>query len=175
MIFLGSTFKIRPWSFGDETALVKNANNKKIWDNLRDQFPHPYTLDDAQFWLNLQSKQNPTVNFAIEIDGLSVGGIGLIPGKDEARISAEIGYWLGEDYWGKGIIPEAVQFIVRYGFEELEFKRIFATVFGFNNNSMRVLEKAGFKKEAIFRDAIIKNDTIFDSHYFAIYPEQISR
>lgn len=162
---------LRPWQIGDENSLCKNADNKKIWDQLRDQFPHPYTLKDAEAWLEMQIAQSPVTNFAIEVEGLAVGGIGLIPGKDVSRVSAEMGYWLGENYWGQGIISEAVLGIVNYGFETLNFSRIFAEVFASNAGSMKVLEKNGFVKEAVFKNAIIKNGKIIDTHCFAIWPK----
>lgn len=160
---------IRPWQAGDEHSLSYNANNKKIADNLRDHFPHPYTLEDAVGWIEFQKEIPQLINFAIEVEGKAVGGIGLVPGKDISRVSAEIGYWLGEDYWGKGIISEAIPPIVKYGFEELGFHKIYAGVFQYNEGSKRVLEKNGFVKEAVLRKGAIKNGELIDEHYYAIW------
>ena len=162
---------LRPWRKGDEKQIPRHANNKKIWDNLRDFFPHPYTTMDAILWIAKQLKANPPLNLAIEIEGEAVGGIGLIPGHDVERFNAEIGYWLGEAFWGRGIMAEAVQAMVHYGFEELGFVRISAGVFEQNLSSMRVLEKAGFSKEAVLKKAIFKNGKFLDEHRYTIWKE----
>ncbi len=165
------SFLLRPWQRGDEKSLIENANNKKIWNNLRDYFPHPYTQQDAESWISLQENAESLNNFAIEKEGLAVGGIGLVPGTDVYRKNAEIGYWLGEDYWGQGIVSEAVGLLVTYGFEELGFEKIYAGVFAPNIGSMRVLEKAGFVKEAILKKGVYKNGTFLDEHYYAIWKQ----
>jgi len=155
----------------DAPALTQLANNKKVWDNVRDIIPHPYTLEDAHFFMNLVSQENPQVSFAIACDGAFCGMIGLLPQKDVYRKTAEIGYWLGEPFWHKGIATIAVKLITSYGFNELGFIRIHTGVFEYNIGSMRVLEKNGYTKEAIFRNSIFKNDKIWDEHrYFKLKP-----
>src|SRR5262249_44995743 len=103
------TCVIRPWRPGDEESLVIHANNPKIWRNMRDRFPHPYTMEDAREWVRLAGAESPQTNFAIVVDGKAAGGIGLILKDDISRCSAEIGYWLGESLWGRGIVTEAVR------------------------------------------------------------------
>jgi RimJ/RimL family protein N-acetyltransferase len=150
-------------------ALVKHANNKKISDNLRDRFPHPYTEKDAEWFINFVLKDNnPIKNFVIEIDNEAAGVISLMPCEDIYRLNAEIGYWLGEEYWGKGTMTEVIKAIVKYGFDNLGIKRIFALPFATTLASCRVLEKAGFKKEATIENGVIKNSRILDYYIYSI-------
>ena len=169
MVIQCSNFRLRPWQTGDVRSLPVHANNKKIWDNVRDYFPHPYTTEDAKKWIVYHSKIQPPIGMAIDVDGEAVGSIGLKPGTDVERIGAEIGYWLGEAYWGRGFMTEAVQAMVRYAMEDLNFVRVYAGVFAHNTSSMRVLEKAGFQKEGIFTKAVIKNGKIIDEHRYGIW------
>lgn len=149
-------FTLRPFKDADVESLVGNINNEKIYRPTLN-IPYPYTEKDAKDWIekNKQfSKENPVkaVNFAIDIDGDVAGGIGIT--KIENR-EGELGYWLGEDYWGKGIMSEAVTEVVRYGFETLSLNRIYADVFTFNKASAKVLTKNGFEFE---RDEIARKD-----------------
>ncbi len=156
--------KLKP---SDSAQLAQLANNKKIWDNVRDYFPHPYSEKDAEAFLKSQDEEIQQ-NFAIEYKGEFCGIIGLILQKDVYRKSAEIGYWLGEPFWNKGIATEAVGQTVNYGFQNLKLIRIFAGAFEFNGASMKVLEKNGFKKEGISKKAVFKNGGIWDEHRYAI-------
>ncbi len=158
--------KIRQFTVLDQSELARLANNKNVWDNLRDYIPFPYTEKDAESFIRLNLKENPQQNFGIAFDNELCGVIGLIPQKDVYRKSAEIGYWLGEPFWGKGIATEAVRQITEYGFARLGIIRIYSGVFDYNIASMKVLEKNGFKKEGIFRNAIIKNGKVFDEHRY---------
>jgi RimJ/RimL family protein N-acetyltransferase len=153
---------LRPPGLGDAQSLALQANNRKVWLNLRDALPHPYTVDDARRWIDSLKEQNPVAHFAIVVDGLAVGGIGLTIGSDIQRKSAEIGYWLGEDYWGRGIATDAVRCVSEYGFTELDLLRIFATPMSWNARSFRVLEKAGFQREGLLRSACVKDDKVVD-------------
>jgi RimJ/RimL family protein N-acetyltransferase len=117
---------LRPFRLGDEDDLVQHANNPKIAAFLRDRFPHPYTRADAEWWIAHVEGQNPTTNFAVCVEGHVVGGIGLILGDDINRISAEVGYWLSEAFWGRGIMTASLQGIVRHAFAALPINRIFA-------------------------------------------------
>jgi ribosomal-protein-alanine N-acetyltransferase len=110
--------KLRGWREGDEPSLVRYANNREIWLNLRDRVPHPYTPADAQSWVQVASSRNPPINYAIEVDGEAVGGVSLILHEDVERVSAEVGYWLGEPFWNRGIMSAAVRAITRYAFAE---------------------------------------------------------
>ncbi len=161
--------KIRPLNLSDKSELAKLANNKKIWDNLRDYFPYPYNENDADFFIKLTEQENPKQNFGIEYNGKLCGVIGLIIQKDVYRKSAEIGYWIGEPYWRMGIATKAVELITDYGFNTLNLNRIYTGVFEYNIASMKVLEKNGFEKEGIFKGAVLKNENIFDEHrYFKL-------
>jgi RimJ/RimL family protein N-acetyltransferase len=165
-------FNLRRWQKGDEASLIKHANNYQIWRNLRDVFPHPYTMQDAEGWVKLcESETKPTV-FAIEIDGAAVGGVGIVVQTDVFRKNAEIGYWLGETYWGKGIITEAVKEMSDYAFRQFDIHRLYAGVFEYNKASMRVLEKAGFAFEAILKQAVIKEKKLWDEHIYVKFHTQ---
>ena len=151
----------------DLPVLAQLANNKKIWINVRDVLPQPYTLDDAIFFFNLIKDEQPQVSFAIEYDGTFCGMIGLMPQTDVFRLTAEIGYWLGEPFWNKGIATKAVAIITEYGFNELDFIRIHTGIFEYNIASMKVLEKNGYKKDGMFEKSIIKDGKIIDEHRYS--------
>lgn len=157
-------YTLRQWQSGDEESLTKNANNYNIWRNLKDIFPHPYTIEDAHGWVKIA--QNSPETFAIVVDNETVGGIGILLKDDIYRKNAEIGYWLGEAYWGKGIISSAISEIVDYSFKNYNIHRIYAGVFEYNLASMRVLEKAGFHQEAILKQSLFKEGKLYDEHIF---------
>lgn len=159
---------LRPFDTTDREALAKLCNNKKIWDHVRDYLPYPYTLSDADSFIAFCQSLTPTQNFAITYEGRFAGTIGIEPQKDVYKLSAELGYWIGEPFWGKGIATQAVNLITTYGNEKLGLIRFFSSVFEFNKASMRVLEKAGFQKEGIAKKAIIKNNIIWDEHKYAL-------
>lgn len=158
---------LRQLADSDKAALAQLANNKKISDNLRDIFPFPYTLENAVFFINLVKNEKPRMTFAIEFEGSFCGVIGLVPQHDVYKKTAEIGYWIGEPYWNKGIATTAVNLISEYGLHQLDFVRIHTGVFQHNLASMHVLEKCGYKKEGIFEKAVLKNGKILDEHRFA--------
>ena len=161
--------QLRRLSKSDATQIAKLANNKKIWDNLRDYIPYPYSEEDALFFIGLTEKEFPEQTFGIiEENGDLCGVIGLVKQSDVYQLTAEIGYWLGEEFWGKGIMTEAVRLITQYGFEKLRIERIYTGVFSFNIGSIKVLEKSGYNKEGIFKNAILKNGAICDEHRYAI-------
>ena len=171
MILKGNKLTLRPYRYGDEESLSIAANNIKIYNNVRDLFPHPYTLTHAKEWVHFQisTDSQQGTSFAIDVEGKVAGSIAIVPQTDILRINAEIGYWLGEDYWGKGIISEAVGLMVGYTFANFaEINRIFAGVLAHNVASMRVLEKNGFQLEAILKEAAIKNDIIEDDYLYAL-------
>jgi len=148
---------LREWRRGDEPSLVRHANNRNVWINVRDTFPHPYAPADARSWIRLASTHGLNHVFAIDVEGFAVGAIGVRPGEDINRFSAEIGYWLGEEYWNRGIVTEAVHAVTRYAFTSLEMMRLQAEVFEWNTASMRVLEKAGFTREGVLRKSAFKD------------------
>jgi len=155
---------IRKWNINDIEVLVQIADNINVWNNLRNYFPHPYTIEDAKSWLELVDVEGATLNFAIEFEGVLVGGIGLIPNSDVYVMSAEIGYWIGESYWGKGIATEAIRQITEYIFYNFDIIRIYAEVFENNKPSMRALEKNGFYLEGVRRKSILKNGNLMDDY-----------
>ncbi len=117
---------IRSWEEGDEESLVHQANNRQIWLNLRDRFPHPYTLPDAKWWIQHAKDQKPQTDFAIDVEGNAVGGVSLLLQDDIERCSAEIGYWLGEPFWGKGIMTVVLKSLTEYAFREFNLTRVYA-------------------------------------------------
>ena len=168
MELYGTGFILRGWFDGDEESLQKHADNPNVSTYLLDRFPYPYTINDADKWVTYMQHQKILTNFAIAIDGQVCGGIAVDLIIDANSKAAEIGYWLGEPYWGKGIITEAVKLLTDYTFKTLDVIRVQAGVFGQNAASMRVLEKAGYVKEGIMRNAIIKNGEVMDKHVYAI-------
>lgn len=167
----GKGFVLRAWKTDDAPDLVKHANNPKIAGFLRDGFPHPYTKDDADSWIEMIHGNKKDYVFAIVVEGEAAGGIGLHPLSDVYRFNVELGYWLSEKHWGKGIISEAVRLVVDHAFSEHEWVRIFAGVFSNNPASMRVLEKNGFRKEAVHRKAVRKGDRFLDEVIYSLLRE----
>jgi [ribosomal protein S5]-alanine N-acetyltransferase len=162
---------IRSWRASDRDSLARHANDREIWINLRDRFPHPYTPADADAWLALAPELRPETNFAIAVDGEAVGGIGLALQEDVHRRSAEIGYWLGREYWGRGIATEALRATTEWGFAHLDLCRIYAAVFAWNPASARVLEKAGYALEGRLRRNVTKAGRTTDQWLYAITRE----
>lgn len=138
-----------------------------VWQNLRDSFPHPYTMEDATSWVRHASAQDPESSFAIDVDGHAIGGIGLMLHTDVERCSAEIGYWIGESFWGRGIASAAIRAVTSYAFNVLSLERVFAVPFAPNLASIRALEKAGFVREGVMRRSVIKDGRILDQVLYA--------
>ncbi len=159
---------IRKLKLEDAESLSVLANNKKIWDNVRDFFPHPYTLENAKAFINQMSGSKDDHVFAIIREGNLVGVVGIHPLKDIYRFTAEIGYWIGEPYWGKGYASGAVMEAVEYAWNHTKLERLEAGVFSYNPASMKILEKCGFHKEAVKLSRITKNGKIYDEHFYAI-------
>ena len=171
-ILLNNNFKLRPWRISDADALAIHANNKKIAMNLRDGFPYPYTIDDAQNWLKTAISSETNIMLAIDLDGTPIGSIGLAPFKDVYRVSAEIGYWLSEEYWNKGITSMAVKAMVKFAFGNYDLQRLQAGIYEKNSPSMNVLKKCGFHLEAIHKKAVIKENEIMDEHLYVIFKDE---
>jgi RimJ/RimL family protein N-acetyltransferase len=159
---------LRPYRREDEASLVRHANNRNVSRNMRDRFPYPYTAADAREWTARVSAQSPVANFAIVVGGEVVGGIGVEPGTDVHRRSAEIGYWLGEPFWGRGIATEALRAVTEYAFQTFDICRLEAGVFEWNPASARVLEKAGYTLEGRARLAVVKDGRIGDRLLYAL-------
>ena len=163
IIWLESILKATP------EALQRIADNKSVAQNLRDAFPHPYTLDDAVTFLdNVRQGKMGIVYGMFLYSGELVGVISLTPGRDVNRYSAEVGFFVGEQYWNRGYATEALMLVVNFAQYRHGFKRLFATVFDFNPASMRVLEKAGFKKEGIMKSSAVKDDKVIDEHLYGL-------
>ena len=167
-LFQTDRFIVREFEKTDAYALAKYANNRNVWLGVRDAFPHPYSLDDAKEFIALAQSKQPACLFGIEIEMEAVGGIGYFVQEDVYRYSAEIGYWIAEPYWGKGLMTEIVTRFVEKVFERSNVWRIYAGVFGPNKGSQRVLEKAGFEKEGIGRKAVFKDGKILDEVRYAL-------
>ncbi|MGC1273459.1 MAG: GNAT family protein [Planctomycetaceae bacterium] len=158
---------LRPWRHDDLALLVRSANNLKVAANLRDRFPHPYTEADGRAWLELATTDLSEWRWAIEFEEEAVGGIGLMPQNDINTGTAEIGYWLGEPFWGRGITTTAVKVLTRHALTALGFRRLYAWAFGPNVASQRVLEKAGYVREGLLRRSAIKHGEVLDQTLYA--------
>jgi RimJ/RimL family protein N-acetyltransferase len=165
-------FILRKWLKKDISSLIENADNRNIWINLKDLFPAPYTREDANKWIDFTASAPVNTLFAIIKDSKAIGGIGIHFFDDVHKHSAEIGYWLGENYWGKGIATEAVSKFVSFIFVNFDINRIFARVFGWNLSSARVLEKNGFKLEGNLRKHIFKNGLYTDESIYGLLKEE---
>jgi len=161
------TCVIRSFVEGDAASIARYANNRKVWLNLRDFFPHPYQLEDAVSFIRMVIGQNPVMNAAIVRDSEAIGCIGIRMGEDVHRKTAELGYWLAEPFWGQGIMSEAVHEFTRYAFQAFDLVRIYAQPFAENGASARVLEKAGFTCEGRLRANVIKDGKVLDTLLFA--------
>jgi [ribosomal protein S5]-alanine N-acetyltransferase len=152
----GERCRVRPWRIDDAASLVEHANSINVARYLRDRFPHPYTSKDARRFLAHASLDAEAGNLAIEVHGAAVGGIGYVAGNDVERFSAEIGYWLGEALWGRGIVTDALKLVTIDAFDRLNFLRLFALPFADNLGSIRVLDKAGYVREGLLRSSSVK-------------------
>jgi len=158
---------IRPWRMDDAESVARHANNRKIWLGVRDLFPHPYTIEDAREFLQRAITDQPEMKFCVEIGGVAVGGIGVHPGQDVHRYTATVGYWLGEQFWGRGIMTEAVTAVTDFCFDNFPLRRISAEVFSNNPASARVVEKAGFTFEGRLKNHVLKDRKLLDSLLYA--------
>ncbi|HEX8393748.1 MAG TPA: GNAT family protein [Longimicrobium sp.] len=169
---LGSCL-VRPWRLADAEALARNANDRRVWRNLRDRFPHPYSRQDADSYLAIVSGQARPTSFAIEVEGEAAGGISYVPHDDVERISAEIGYWLGAPFWGRGLMTLVVHAFSRALFAaDPELRRVYAVPFDWNGASSRVLEKAGFRLEGRMRQSAIKDGVVVDQLLYALLRDE---
>ncbi len=161
-------FLLRPCHIDDLESLVVNANNASIAKFMTDGFPHPYTLENGKSFIAFATKDNPIHIFAIDIAGKAVGGIGIHPQTDIMRKNAELGYWLGEKYWGNGILTRAIPQMLDFAFNTYDITRVYARPFGNNPASARVLEKTGFVLEATLKKTIFKNGEFLDELIYAV-------
>jgi ribosomal-protein-alanine N-acetyltransferase len=158
---------IREWRADDAIDLARHANDTLIAANLRDAFPNPYRVDDANLFLARVIRDQPTMNFCLDIDGSAAGGIGLRLGSDVHHRTAEFGYWLGRSYWNRGIMSEAVGVFSDAALEAFDLRRLYAEPFANNTASARVLEKAGFILEGRLKNNVMKAGQLLDSLVYA--------
>jgi ribosomal-protein-alanine N-acetyltransferase len=160
---------VREWRRDDAATLARLANDRQVWLGLRDLFPHPYSLDDAHGFITYARGMTPPTLFANDADGVLAGGIGYTLGTDDERIGAEVGYWLGGDFWGRGIATAALRLLTAHAFAtHPELRRLFAVPFASNHASARVLEKAGYVREGVLRQSVIKDGRVLDQFMYAI-------
>lgn len=169
-------FTLRPWQSGDAADIVRHANDPSVAGNLRDVFPYPYTLADAEDYIRacIASDGKGQLCRAIVVDGKAAGSIGVFLGSDVYRRSAELGYWLGRAYWRQGIMSAAVRAICGEAFRNWDIVRIYAEPFAGNAGSRGVLEKAGFTLEGVLRKSVCKNGILMDSCIYAKLREEAS-
>jgi RimJ/RimL family protein N-acetyltransferase len=167
-IFCNEDTSLRSFRTEDALALASQANNPKIATNLRDVFPSPYQLSDAEWYIEKVLRGEFGYTWAISFQDQLAGSITLTPQTDVYRHSAEIGYWLGEAFWNKGIATASVGLVCRHAFEQLGLHRIFAGIFAGNEGSKAVLIKNGFQLEGIKKKAVLKNNQLFDEHFMAL-------
>lgn len=160
--------RLRPWREDDVDDLVALAHNPKIAANLTDRFPYPYTVEHGRHFIAMATSKDPVHVLCIELDGKVIGGIGVHQQEDVFRKNAELGYWIGEAYWGRGIMTLVIPMMVRYGFQHFDIDRIFARPFGRNIASQKVLEKCGFVLEARFEKTLFKNGQYEDEVIYAV-------
>jgi [ribosomal protein S5]-alanine N-acetyltransferase len=158
---------LRPFRPTDAESLARHADDRRIWLNLRDRFPHPFAVADAERYIDSVARRPRLTSFAIDVAGDAVGNVSLRPGDDVERLSAEIGYWLGAEFWARGIMSDAVRAATRYAFDELALTRVFAVPFARNPASFRVLEKAGYVREGILRRSAVKEGEVLDQYMYA--------
>jgi ribosomal-protein-alanine N-acetyltransferase len=164
-------WRIRSYERGDVDALARYANNRSISIHLRDRFPYPYTRKDARDSIDRARVLDPETHFAIATASELIGGIGFQPQEDVYRLSAEIGYWIAEPYWGRGIATRAVRAVSEYAFARLDIVRLYACVFAGNAASERVLEKAGYQCEGNLRRCVFKENRLLDQKIYALLRE----
>lgn len=165
--------KIREWKIEDKKELAENLSNRNVLNNLRDGLPYPYTEEDAADYINamLSADKDKTFAFAITVDGKVIGSIGIFRQENIHNRTGELGYYIGEAYWGKGYMTSAVRQICDYIFANTDIIRIFAEPFAYNIGSCRVLEKAGFEYEGTLKSNAFKNGHVIDMKMYALVKE----
>ena len=167
MLLKLNSCEIRSWRSADVEPLARYADNRKIWLSLRDAFPHPYTGHDAREFIRSVRNRAPETTFAIAVNGEAIGSVGFVLRHDVERVSAEIGYWIAEPFWGRGIATAALAALTEHAITAHSLTRVYALPFAWNTASCRVLEKAGYRLEARLRRSAIKNGVITDQMQYA--------
>ena len=167
--------RIRKWELSDAKDLAVALSNKKVQDNLRDGLPYPYTEQDGKEFISamLSADESETFAFAITVDNMVIGSIGIFRQGNIHRQIAELGYYIAEEYWGKGIMTEAVKQICEYVFANSDIIRIYAEPFAYNIASCRVLEKVGFQYEGTLRSNAVKNGRVIDMKMYSLLKAEI--
>ena len=172
MLLRLKTCDVRSWEMSDVDSIARYANNRNVWINLRDAFPHPYSKQNARDFIRAVRQRTPETTFAIVVGGEAIGSVGFVLHPDVERVSAEIGYWIGEPFWGRGIATDALVAVTRYAIDTHHLTRVYALPFAWNKPSCRVLEKAGFVLEARLRRSAVKDGIVTDQMQYAfIVPE----
>jgi len=153
---------VRSWETSDAASIALHANDRDVWINLRDAFPHPYAPTDANAFIRACRRQDPETTFAVEVDGQAAGAIGFRLGQDVERTGAEVGYWLGKSFWGRGVMTEALVAVRDHAIEKHSLTRVYSLPFEWNEASFRVLEKAGFELEGRLRRSAVKDGRVID-------------
>jgi RimJ/RimL family protein N-acetyltransferase len=169
----GSTV-VREWQEADAEPLALQANDRRVWLGLRDAFPHPYGVEDARRFISAARLRSPQTCFAIEVAGKVAGGIGYTGHRDVERVGAEVGYWLGHDFWGRGIATRALRLLTAQAFRANgELRRLYAVPYSSNAASARVLEKVGYRLEGTLRQSAIKDGRVLDQRMYAILRDDV--
>jgi RimJ/RimL family protein N-acetyltransferase len=166
-----SRAEIRPWRRADASSLARHANDRDVWANLRDAFPHPYSIEDAHRYIERACAQDPATSFAIAVGGEAAGGIGYTLHQDIERLSAELGYWLARPFWNQGITTEAVRAVTAHALAAHGLVRVYALPLAANRASCRVLEKAGYACEGRMRRSAVKDGVVQDQFLYAYVVE----
>lgn len=174
-IKIDKKIKLRSWTINDSARLAELANNYLIWINMRDDFPHPYTGENAEKWLNQIAIPNQDKYFAIEYKDVLAGDIHLKILDDVRRYNAVLTYWIGEKYWNKGIATRTIKTFTNYAFEKFGLVRVYAKIFSTNIGSIKAIEKAGYIKEGHFKHAIVKENKFQDQVLYAITKDEYIR
>ena len=167
-IDIGNSYCLRRFLYGDALSLAKHGNNPNIAMNLRDSFPNPYTIEHARAWIKHVKDHESKTRFTIDFGGECIGEIGFVKQQDVHRFTAEIGFWLSQEHWGKGVMSKALASVCQYAFEHHNVVRIYADVQATNDGSRRVLEKSGFELEGVLKKHVFKNEQFIDQMVFAL-------
>jgi ribosomal-protein-alanine N-acetyltransferase len=169
----GSTV-VREWQEADAESLALQADDRRVWLGLRDAFPHPYRVEDARRFISAARLRSPQTYFAIEVAGRVAGGIGYTEHGDVERVGAEVGYWLGHEFWGRGVATRALRLLTAQAFRANgELRRLYAVPYSSNAASARVLEKVGYRLEGTLRQSAIKDGKVLDQRMYAILCDDV--
>lgn len=169
----GSTV-VRGWQGTDAESVALQANDRRVWLGLRDAFPHPYGIEDARRFIAMARQKTPQTSFAIEVTGKVAGGIGYTEHSDVERIGAEVGYWLGHEFWGRGFATAALRLLTEHAFRvNPELRRLYAVPYASNPASARVLAKAGYRLEGTLRQSALKDGRVLDQWMYAILRDEL--